>query len=120
MATIEAFMEEKVLPEYRPVVHAFRDLIKKVAPEVTEGMRGGTERYYSVPVYRLKRDIIVISPTKKGVNFAFSKGAQFTDKYGLLKGEGKTNRNVFVKSMADFNEEALADYIRQAVAIDKQ
>jgi Uncharacterized conserved protein len=120
MSTIEAFMEEKVLPEYRPVVQAFRDLIKRVAPEVTESMRGGTEKYYSVPVYRLKRDIIVISPTKKGINFAFSKGAQFTDKYGLLKGAGKTNRNVFVKSIDDFNEEALADYIRQAVAIDAE
>lgn len=115
---VDAFVDDKVQPEHRPVVEAFRALIRKVAPEVREGMRGGTEVYYGIPVYRLKRDIIGISPTKKGVNFAFSKGVLIEDRYGLLEGRGKVNRNVFVRNMDEFNAEALADYIGQAVKID--
>jgi hypothetical protein len=117
---VQRFIEDRVAPQYRPVVQAFRRLVKEVAPEVSERMRGGTEAYYGVPVYRLKRDIIAISPTRKGVNFAFSKGARFDDPRGLLKGAGKMNRNAFVKSMEDFDEEALSDYVRQAVEIDRE
>lgn len=116
---VEGFIEDKVLPQYRPIVQAFRRLIKDVAPEVREGMRGGTEAYHSVPVYRLKRDIMAISPTKKGITLSFSKGAQMEDRYGLLQGQGKVNRNVFVRSMEEFHEEALTHYIRQAVEIDR-
>ncbi|MGF6174215.1 DUF1801 domain-containing protein [Ensifer sp. 4252] len=115
---VDAFIEDKVQPEHRPIVEAFRALIRKVAPDVKEGMRGGTEAYYGVPVYRLKRDIIAISPNKKGVNFAFSKGVLIEDKYGLLQGLGKVNRNVLVRKMDEFNPEALAYYIGQAVKID--
>lgn len=112
---VDSFVEEKVLPQYRAIVEAFRELVRRVAPEVSEGMRGGTEAYHSVPVYRLGRDIIAISPTKKGVTFSFSKGAGFEDRYGLLQGQGRVSRTVFVKSMEEFDEEALASYVRQAV-----
>lgn len=114
-AAIDSFVEEKVLPPYRPIVQAFRELVRQAAPEVSEGMRGGTEGYHPVPVYRLGRDIIAVSPTKKGVTFSFSKGASFEDRYGLLQGQGKVSRTVFVKSMEEFDEEALASYVRQAV-----
>lgn len=118
--TIEEFISSKVLPEYRPIVAAIRELIKEVAPEVREEMRGGTEAYYSVPAYRLNRIIMVISPTKQGITLAFDRGASFEDKYGLLEGAGKRAKNVRMRSMDDFNKEALTYYIKQAVAMDKK
>lgn len=117
---VDKFIGEKVLPQYRPIVQAFRSLVARAAPDLSEGMRGGTEAYYGVPVYRLKRDVIAISPSKKGITFAFSKGAQFEDRYGMLQGRGKMNRNVVVTSMEGFNEEALACYIRQALEADRR
>lgn len=117
--TMEEFIEAKVLPEYRPIVKAIRELIKKTAPEVKEEMRGGTEAYYSVPAYRLNHIIIVISPSKQGITLAFDKGASFEDKYGLLEGVGKRAKNVRMKSLEDINEEALQYYIKQAVEADK-
>ena len=42
------------------------------------------------------------------------------DRHGLLQGLRKVNKNVFVKSMEEFNEEALAEYIRQAVKADQE
>ena len=60
----------------------------------------------------------MISPTKKGITLAFSRGAEFEDKYGLLEGEGKKSKNVRMGSTKDINPEALRYYILQAVKLD--
>jgi len=112
------FMERRVLEKHRPIVNSFRELMKRVAPEAIERMRGGTEAYYSVPVYRVKRDVIAISPSKSAVTFSFTKGASFNDPHALLTGKGKVSRTVIVRDIKDFPEEALADFIRQAVEKD--
>lgn len=81
-------------------------------------MRGGTETYYSVPVYRVTHDIVAISPTKTGVTFSFTYGASFEDRHGVLTGSGKRSRTVRVSDIDTYPEEAMADYIAQAIARD--
>lgn len=54
MSSVEEFIETKVLPECRPLVTAYRELINKDFPELKEEMRGGTEKYYGVPAVRPK------------------------------------------------------------------
>lgn len=61
---VERFMHEKVNDAYKPIVAKFRALIKKKFPHLKEEMRGGTEKYHSVPVYRNKRIILTLSPTQ--------------------------------------------------------
>jgi hypothetical protein len=117
---IDEFIKAKVFPQYRPIVEKFRSLIKKEFPEIREEMRAGTEAYHGVPSYRVKRIVAVISPTQKGVTFAFSKGASFKDKYGLLEGVGKAAKNVRLSNVDDFNEDAMRYYIKQAVELDKK
>lgn len=117
---VEEFIKSKVLPEYRPLVAAFRELVATDFPELTEEMRNGTEAYYGTPVYRLKRIIATISPTKNGITFAFSKGASFEDKFKLLEGVGNTAKNIRWSNMDEWNAAAMKYYLRQAVAIDKQ
>ncbi len=112
------FIEDKVLPQYRSIVVEFRKLMKRIAPEATERMRGGTAAYIAVPVYRVNRDVIAISPSKAGVTLSFSGGQQFDDPYGLLGGAGKASRTVRLRSLDEFNEAALTHYIRQAVDLD--
>jgi hypothetical protein len=115
---IELFIESKVLPEYRAVVDKFRRLIKSEFPDLKEEMRGGTEKYYGVPVYRYHRIIITLSPTKKGITFSFSDGKKFEDKYSLLEGEGNKTLNLRVSNVEDFQEEIFRYYITQAIALD--
>ena len=112
IATIEEFLEYKVAPEYRPVVEALRELMKKHAPEAKE------EISYGILGWRIRRIIAVVSPTKKDTTFAFSRGADFADKHGLLRGVGKVSKNVKIKKVEDINEAALRDYIRQAVELE--
>lgn len=117
---VNDFIKTKVLPEYRPIIETFRKLVEDEFPEISEEMRAGTEAYYGVPAYRVKRIVAVISPTKKGITFAFSKGAQFGDRYGLLEGVGKTSKNVRLKSVDEFNKDVFRYYLKQAVELDKK
>lgn len=119
-ASFDTFIEERVLPQYRDIVRAFCAQMARVAPEATGRIRGGTEKYYGVPVYKVVRDIVAISPTKTGVTFSFTAGAGFTDPAGLLSGAGKQSRTVRVRKIGDYPEAAMEHYIRQGVETDLQ
>jgi hypothetical protein len=110
--TVDEFVESKVLAEYREIVAAIRALMKECAPDAKE------EISYGIPAFKGRRIMAVISPTKKGITLAFSRGAEFEDPYGLLEGVGKVSKNVRMSRMEDFNEEALRYYIKQALEFD--
>lgn len=115
---IDAFVEAKVLPAYRPIFARFRELVRTEFSELTEEMRGGTDAYPGVPVYRLKRIVVTVSPTKKGITFNFTDGVGFDDPYGLLEGVGNKTRNVRWSKPEQFDDEAMRSYLRQAIAAD--
>ncbi len=111
---VDEFVMRKVLPGYRDIVAELRKLVRECAPDAKEVMS------YGVPMYKRKRTLAVISPTKKGITFAFSRGADFEDKYGLLEGVGKVSKNVRMKDLKDVNKRALRYYMRQALEFDEQ
>jgi hypothetical protein len=117
---IDAFARARILPAYRPIFAAFRDLVRTEFPQLTEGMRGGTDAYPGVPVYRLNRIVVTVSPTRKGVTFNFTDGRSFEDRYGLLEGVGTKTRNVRWSRPEQFDAEAMRCYLRQAVDADSR
>jgi hypothetical protein len=117
---IEDFINDKVPLEYRQIVEKFRNLIKTDFPGIKEEMRGGTEKYYGIPVYRAKRIIISLSPTKKGITFSFADGIQFEDKYSLLEGKGNKSLNLRISSIQEYKDDVLKYYIQQAIEIDQK
>jgi hypothetical protein len=112
--SVDEFVETRVLPEFRPVVAMLRALMREAAPDAQELIS------YGIPAYKLKHIIAVISPTKKGITLAFSRGAEFEDKYGLLEGEGKVSKNVRMKKVDEIKVEALKYYIKQALIFDSK
>ncbi len=112
--TVDEYVKTKVLPEYRPIVQRLRQLMRKYAPNADEVIS------YGIPAYRGRRILAVISPTKKGITFAFSQGAHFEDKYSLLEGVGKVSKNVRIKDAKQIDEAAMRYYIRQALEFDKR
>lgn len=114
---LETFLQERVLPSHRDIVLRFCQQMSEIAPEATQRMRGGTEKYYSVPVYRVDRDIVAISPTKTGITFSFTHGASFDDPNGVLKGSGKQSRTVRVSKIDNYPAAEMAGFIKQAVAL---
>ncbi|NCC71228.1 DUF1801 domain-containing protein [bacterium] len=115
---IELFIESKVLVKYQAIVNKFRRLVKKEFPYLKEEMRGGTEKYYGIPVYRYNRIIISLSPTKKGITFSFTDGKKFKDKYSLLEGKGNKTLNLRIILNEDYKDEILRYYIKQAIEFD--
>jgi len=112
--TVDEFVKAKVLPEYRDIVAALRGLMKEYAPNARE------EISYGIPAFKGRRILAVISPTKKGITLAFSRGAEFEDKYGLLEGVGKVSKNVRIRHLKDINKAALRYYIKQALELDAE
>jgi uncharacterized protein YdhG (YjbR/CyaY superfamily) len=109
ITTVDDFIKHKVAPEHKATVASLRKLMKKYAPDAKEGIS------YGILGWKQKRMLAVINPTKNGITFAFARGAYFTDKYGLLQGVGKISKHVKITSLADINNTALRDYIKQAV-----
>lgn len=109
---VDDFVRTKVLPEYRDIVTEIRKLMKECAPDATEAIS------YGIPAFKGRRILAVISPTKKGITLAFSRGAQFEDRYGLLEGVGKVSKNVRIRHLKEIKKAALRYYIKQAVALD--
>jgi hypothetical protein len=112
--TVDEFVIARVLPEYRGIVKELRQLMRTHAPDAQEIMS------YGIPAYRVRRIIAVISPTKKGITFAFSRGAEFEDKYGLLEGVGKVSKNVRMSELKNVNKAALRYYIKQALRLESK
>jgi hypothetical protein len=112
--TVDEFVKTRVLPEYRGIVKILRELMRESAPNAKEMIS------YGIPSYKGKRMLAVISPTKTGITFAFSRGAKFEDKYGLLEGVGKVSKNVRMSDVKDVNKTALRYYIKQALECDSR
>jgi hypothetical protein len=113
-ATVDEFVESKVLPEFRPIVAAIRSLMKECAPNAQEVIS------YGIPTYGLKRPLAWINPSKTGVTFGFREGVNFEDRYHLLRGTAKHAKHVRMKNLGEVNEAALKYYITQAVNLDKR
>jgi len=111
-ATVKGFIEARVLPEYHDIVAMIRRAMREHAPKSEEVLT------YGILGFRNRRIIAVISPTKKGITLAFSRGAEFEDKYGLLEGVGNVSKNVRLSAVGDVPKAALRYYIKQAVKLD--
>jgi hypothetical protein len=107
--TVDEFVETQILPEYRPIAQALRVLVRECAPDSQEAFS------YGMPVFKLQRIFAYITASKQGITFSFVRGVHFEDPYGLLGGRGKWARNVKIKRLEDIHEEALREYIRQAL-----
>ncbi len=110
--SVDNFVRVRVDPKLRPAVALIRSLMKECAPNAEEIIS------YGIPAYRAKRIVAVISPTKRDITFAFSRGAEFEDKYGLLQGSGRISKHVKIGDAAHVNKAALRYYIRQALRLD--
>lgn len=115
---IKRFIAERVHPEYQPTAESFVALVERVAPELKPGMRGGTEKYIPVPVWRMTHDLVVMSPSQKGITISFANGALFDDAARLLRGTGKKSRTVLLRRTEDVQRPEMVSLLRQAVAQD--
>jgi hypothetical protein len=109
------FVETRIQPGLRPIALKFWKLVAREAPELTPGMRGGTDKYIPVPVWRLKRDAMALSPSREALTISFANGAAFDDPEGLLGGAGKTSRTLKLRTVSDLDGPSIGRFLRQVV-----
>lgn len=112
--TVDDFVKDNVLPEHQEIVVMIRDSMRELAPNAREIFS------YGMPCWKGNWIFAFISSTKKDITFGFARGIEFEDKYGLLKGKGKSTRHVKMKALGDFNRDALRYYVEQALEFDKK
>ena len=109
---VDAFVTANVPPQLLDVVEQLRRIMREAAPDATE------EIAYRIPMWRRRRIFVFLNPTKKDITFGFSRGRQFADKYGLLRGAGKSSMHLKFKTAAEIKPAVVRYYIKQAVKHD--
>jgi hypothetical protein len=115
LQSFKRFVETKVQPDLRPIAIKFWQPVAREAPELTPGMRGGTDKYIPVPVWRLKRDVMVLSPSREALTISFANGALFDDPEGLLGGVGKSSRTLKLRTASGLEGPSIRSFLRQVV-----
>lgn len=109
---VDAFVKANVLPQFRDIVDRLRQIMREAAPGASE------EIAYRIPMWRRRRIFVFLNPTKKGITFGFSRGRQFEDRYGLLRGVGKASMHLKFKTAAEVKPAVVRYYIKQAIKFD--
>ena len=110
---VDKFVKNRILPQYHAIVTMLRELFHEMAPNAQEGI------YYNLPMYKGNKIFAFISPTKKDITLGFTHGVEFEDKYGLLKGTGKSGKHVKIKNLDSLNKDAIIYYLNQALELDR-
>jgi hypothetical protein len=111
---VDEYLKTKVLPQHRGIISALRALMAECAPQAQEVI------LYGSPAWKGNKALAIVSPSKTHITFAFDRGAEFEDAHGLLAGTGKRTRHVKIKSLETMNQDALRDYIAQAMRLDSE
>ncbi|BCB78105.1 hypothetical protein GCM10022251_32780 [Phytohabitans flavus] len=113
MTDIDEYIARHLVEPQAAIVQAVRKLMAVNAPDSREVISRGS------PAWQGNKLIAIVSRSKTHITLAFARGAEFTDPYGMLEGIGTTTRHVKLKKLSDVDNPVLAEYVRQAVALDK-
>ena len=94
------------------IVVAVRGIVLGAAPDAVESIK------WAQPVYETNGPLAYVRAFKQAVNFGFWRGVALDDPKGLLQGTGAKMRHVKLASLDDVDAEALAAFVRQAVALN--
>jgi hypothetical protein len=99
-----------------------RRIIKKADPEVVEEWKWAKATSPGTPVWSHDGGICTGEAYKSVVKLTFFKGASLQDPSGLFNSslEGKVRRAIDIKEDETIDEAALAELIREAVALNQQ
>lgn len=98
----------------REILVFIRTLILPLDDRLTEGIK------YGVPFYWLNKNIVYLSPKGPGINLGFVQGVKLENDYGLLTGNGKQVRHIYIPDITFLtrNDEAIRATIYQAIDLD--
>ena len=99
----------------REIAAALRDLVYEELPDAEEKFYGGR---HAMAMYRTTAEVCWIQPLKQRCNIYFLRGAELTNRGGVLEGTSKRNRHVKVRSSDDVESLPLRALLRESVALN--
>ncbi len=102
---------ESLDPSIQKLFLAVRDEVLTVSGELDESIK-----WKDCLVYSIGKNLIQTVVGKNKLSLIFFEGAQIKDSHGLLEGDGKKTRTMRITS-ADFNKNALHEYVEQAIIL---
>lgn len=112
-ANVDEYIASK--PEFaRPICRKLRELVRKSAPKLDEGIRWGG------PSYKGKGLVLGIGAFKEHVSLFFARGQELTDPEGLIEtdqGNANSGKARFT-SLSEVKAKPLAALIKQAAELD--
>lgn len=111
-SSIDEYVETQIALEFHATVTLIRDLLRENAPAAQAVIK------WNQPVWQQQAPMVVIGTSKSHVLLIFSRGAEFTDTFGLLEGDGGVSKHVKLTNLASVNQATIRDYIAQAVRLD--
>lgn len=113
---VDAFIE-KAAPFAKPILVHIRKVVHEASPKVTETVKWG------MPFFDYKGPVAMMSAFKQHCGFGFWKSSRLSDPNGYLRGsdeEAAAGSFGRIEKMEDLPpDEALADFVRQMVAINE-
>ncbi len=101
-------------PEQRAIVERIRKMVQDGDGDVVECIAWG------IPFWFRKGPLCYASAAKAHVTFGVARGVEVQDASGLLKGTGKSPiRKAVLKLGRDLPEDAMRDWLQQALALDE-
>jgi hypothetical protein len=110
--TVDDFLAALPTP-VQELASALRQIIRKAAPELTEGIKWG------MPCYWGAGNVCAIMALKNHVNLAFFRGAELTDAQALLEGTGKGMRHIKIRYAKDIRKQAFVALVKEAARNDQ-
>ncbi len=93
---------------HKDIMLRIRELIHQSVPDVKEDFKWGR------PIFSAAKDFAYLKTAKAYVTLGFFKFDKLSDPDNLLEGTGKDMRHIKIKSVADINEQLLADWFKTA------
>ena len=102
--------------EVQNLAKALREIVLDELPQADESFYGGQK---PMAMYRTIADVCWIQPLKERCNMYFTRGADLTDKAGILEGSSDRIRHVKVKHINVIDELPLRAFIRETVELNE-
>ncbi len=108
----------KASPEIQALAHAARALLADVMPGITE-VPWARQKIagYGVGPKKMSEHFCYLAPFKKHLNFGFMYGAHLSDPEKLLEGKGADQRHVKIRNLADIEDPALRQLVKEATRV---
>jgi hypothetical protein len=100
--------------ELAEAARRLRQLIASAAPSATESFKWGQ------PVYEESGPFCYFKATGEHLTLGFWRGAELDDPDGRLEGDGDRMKHIKIRSADDIEEDAVADWVRQAVDLNRR